>query len=99
MPNNKIALDLAATLGEPIPATGANPAGDKSGGYDSYSAKDIVDQFSNKKYKPDIIINAGRLPKRKPSTLVKIEGSGVEILRVGPLSKKQIEKVIQKNDP
>lgn len=92
MPKNKIALDLAVTLGEPIPATGANPAGDKSGGYDSYSVNDIIDQFKDKKYKPDIIINAGRLPKRKPSTLVKIDGAKIEILREGPVTKKQILK-------
>lgn len=90
MPNNQIALDLAATLGEPIPATGANPAG----GYDAYSAQDIVDQFRDKKYKPDIIVNAGRLPKRKPSTLVKIDGKKIEILRFGPITSKEINKVL-----
>lgn len=90
MPNNFIALDLAKNLGKPIPATSANPAG----GYDSYTAKDIVDQFKDKKYKPDIIINAGKLKKRKPSTLVKISQGQIEILRPGPISLKQIQKAL-----
>jgi tRNA threonylcarbamoyl adenosine modification protein (Sua5/YciO/YrdC/YwlC family) len=91
MPDNRIALDLASSLGEPIPATSANPGG----GYDCYKVSDIVEQFKNKKYKPDIIINAGRLPKKKPSTLVKIIENGVEILRQGPVNKKQILNAVK----
>jgi L-threonylcarbamoyladenylate synthase len=94
MPNNIIAWELAQAFRKPLPATSANPSGEKSSGYDSYSLKDILKQFADKKYKPDIIINAGTLPRRKPSTLVKIDGDKIEILRPGPISKKQILKVV-----
>jgi len=89
MPKNKIALDLAKNLGRPITTTSANISGKK----DCYSGKDVVDQFRNKKLKPDIIINAGKLPKRKPSTVVRIDpGKGYFIYRQGPITEKQILK-------
>ncbi len=60
---------------------------------------DIIKQFSKQKHKPDIIIDAGRLAKRKPSTLLKINhrvtGKGYEILRPGPITEKQIKQVLK----
>lgn len=90
-PNNKIALRLARDLKKPITTASANPP-NHLGGYDSYSPRDVTSQFAKKKYRPDLILDAGRLPKRKPSTFVKIQGNKIEILRQGPISKKQIQK-------
>lgn len=95
MPKNKIALDLSRQLGRAITATSANPSAHLSGGYDSYSVKDVYEQFKSKKHKPDIIINFGKLPKRKPSTLVKITQGAAEILRRGPVSEKEIFKTLK----
>lgn len=96
MPKNQIALDIVKTLQKPITATSANPSAHLSGGYDSYSAEDIIKQFSKQKHKPDIIIDAGKLPKRKPSTLVKILADGeIEILRAGSITKEQITKILK----
>ena len=89
-PKNKIALDLAKYLKKPITATSANLAGRP----DCYSAKDIIAQFQNQKLKPDIIINAGKLSKRKPSTVVKIDGGQVEVLRSGPVSTARISYIL-----
>ncbi len=86
MPKNKIALDLARILKSPITATSAN----RSGEPDCYSADDVIRQFNKSKFKPDIIINAGKLPLRKPSTVVKMSNNQVVILRAGPISEKQI---------
>lgn len=86
MPKNKTALDLAEALTRPITATSAN----LSGMADCYTTDDIISQFKNEKYKPDVIINAGRLPKNKPSTLVRAFDDVVKILREGPVSEKQI---------
>jgi len=90
-PNNRIAHDLAHKLGRPISATSANI----SGKGDCYSLNDILKNFRGQKHKPDIIINAGRLPKRKPSTLSKIDGSIVTILRHGPITEKQIKNALK----
>ena len=81
MPKNKIALDLSRLLKNPITATSAN----RSGEPDCYSADEVLSQFQKSKYKPDIIINAGRLLKRKPSTVVKIDNHKISILRQGPV--------------
>jgi L-threonylcarbamoyladenylate synthase len=85
-PKNKIALDLSKILKRPITATSAN----RSGKPDCYSVDEVISQFKKSKYKPDIIINAGKLKHRKPSTVVKIDDNQLEILRPGPISKKQI---------
>ncbi len=93
---NNFALDLAKKAG-PITATSANPASEK-GGFDSYSSKDLLKQFNKRKLKPDIIIDAGKLKKIKPSTFVKLSTKGqgnqqevdLEILRAGPITEKQI---------
>jgi len=91
LPDNLIARDLAKVLDRPISATSAN----QSGQPDSYSLKDILNNFQKAKHKPDIIINAGRLPKRKPSTLIKVEGLEITILRRGPVSEKQIKSILK----
>jgi L-threonylcarbamoyladenylate synthase len=90
MPNNKIALDLAKHLKCPITATSANLSGQP----DCYSADEIIAQFTKQKHKPNIIINAGKLPKRKPSTLVRVFDNEVKILRQGPVSEKQITSLL-----
>ncbi len=85
-PKNSIALDLAKFLKQPITTTSANMSGEP----ECYSAEDLLKQFGKAKYKPDIIINVGRLAKRKPSTLVKIENGQTIILRPGPINNKQV---------
>ena len=91
MPNNKIALDLSATLKKPITATSANVAGQP----DCYSAEEINKQYKNQKRKPDIIINFGKLFKQKPSTIVKVENNLIQIIRQGPITEKQLNKVLK----
>lgn len=91
--DNKFALYLAKAAG-PITATSANIAGEK-GGFDSYSAQDVIRQFAGRKYKPDLIIDAGQLKKTKPSTFVKISPEKIEILRPGPISAGQIQKALK----
>lgn len=90
MPKNQIALDLAKVLRRPITATSAN----QSGQADCYDIGPILKQFSKARHKPDIIINAGRLPKKKPSTVVKISGGSLGILRLGPVSRAQIKRAL-----
>ncbi len=91
--DNKFALKLAKNAG-PITATSANIASEK-GGFDSYRAEDVIKQFAGRKYKPDLIIDAGRLKKTKPSTFVKISPGKIEILRRGPITAGQIQKALK----
>ncbi len=89
-PKNNIALDLAKYLKSPITTTSANVSGKP----ECYSVEDLLKQFGKTKFKPDIIINSGQLVKRKPSTIVKIDGKKVEVLREGLISEKQIKKLL-----
>lgn len=89
-PANGFALELVKKFGKPITATSANPSALLSKGYDSYSAEDVISQFKNKKHKPDLIIDAGRLKKNKPSTFIRIRGGKIELLRKGPIALSKI---------
>ncbi len=97
-PGHRVALDLAKGLGAPITATSANPSGRRRRGVDSYSIADILKQFEQQEHRPDIILDAGRLPRRKPSTVVRVSDSIVKILRSGPVTKRQIIKVLKQHN-
>lgn len=78
---NPIALAIVKKLGAPLISTSANLSGDAPG----YQIKDIISQFKDKSNKPDLIIDAGKLPKIDTSTVVKAGDKGVKILRQGPV--------------
>ncbi|GAC1574765.1 MAG: hypothetical protein NVS3B9_6800 [Candidatus Doudnabacteria bacterium] len=96
MPKTNFALLLVQSLGKPISATSANPSGKLRGGFDSYSAKDVINQFDKQKYQPDLVIDAGNLKKVSPSTFVIVRNNIVQIRRDGPVSENMIFKVLQK---
>ncbi|MDQ3018938.1 MAG: L-threonylcarbamoyladenylate synthase [bacterium] len=91
-PNHAIPLDIVKTIKGSITATSANV----SGMPDCYSGDEIIAQYKNRKLKPDILIYVKSLPKKKPSTVLKIEGDRYTILRQGPITEKQIQKVLNK---
>lgn len=95
MPNNKIALALVKKLNRPITTPSANPP-DSLGGYDSYSIQESYRQFVDKKHQPDLFLDAGKLPRRRPSTIVRIENGKIKILRKGPITKIQIKRILKK---
>jgi L-threonylcarbamoyladenylate synthase len=78
---NKVANLLANKLGRPITATSAN----LSGGENCYSIGAALGQLSKQKYQPDLILDAGKLKKRKPSTIVKVQGNKIKLLRQGEI--------------
>ena len=102
VPNSKIARKLSRAIGEPIFSTSAN----LSGKSECYSAKDVIKQFYHRKNipsavdrlraKPDLIFDGGRLRKKKPSTIIKVVGDKIEILRQGPVRIMNYELRIKK---
>ena len=74
-----VAAALAQALGRPLISTSANISGQEP----SYSAKEVIQMFENQKYQPDILIDAGELPKNLPTTMVRVVDGEVEILRQG----------------
>ncbi len=91
-PKHKIALELAGKLGKPITTTSANVSGKLS----CYSVPEVAKQFARSVRKPDYYIDGGKLKKTKPSTVVSLDKGHVTILRLGPVSETQIQRIIRK---
>ena len=79
VPDKKLARDLAKIIGKPLIATSANVTGKKT----LYDSKKIIKQFKNKKFQPDLIIDAGPLKTKKTSTIVEVTRNQIKILRPG----------------
>lgn len=72
---------LVQALGRPFVSTSANRAGNPS----PYTIEEVLTEFSSQKNQPDIVIDAGSLPRNKPSTIVRLVGDTLEIVRQGEI--------------
>ncbi len=86
IPANELALKIIAALGKPVVATSANISGKAP----PISAEEAMAQLSD----VDLVIDAGKLAERVPSTIYDPETG--EVLREGKISKKEIEAVLRK---
>ncbi len=83
IPDYPLVLELLKQYDAPITATSANASYQKT----PYTIDDVLSSISKKqKDLIDLIIDAGRLPKRKPSTVVDTTLDTVHIVREGALS-------------
>lgn len=82
--SSPVAKIICLSLSRPITATSANISGKK----ELYSDKSVTMEFSGRRYKPDFIFPGGRIPKRKPSTIVEARGNKIIILRQGEIKLK-----------
>ncbi|MEM5792863.1 MAG: L-threonylcarbamoyladenylate synthase [Candidatus Aenigmatarchaeota archaeon] len=80
IPNHDLVLKIIKSFGKPITSTSANETNKKT----PYKIEDILDNIDDKKKKLlDLIIDAGELPKNKPSTVVNTTLNELKILREG----------------
>lgn len=80
IPKYPLIVDLARRFGKPISATSANLGGKPP----HYSAETLLNELPEKKKRLiDLVIDAGKLPKNKPSTIVDMSTSDIKILRRG----------------
>lgn len=89
IPDCKFIKVLMENLDFPITATSANISGKPASG----DIKEILEQFKNQRFKPDLVLDAGVLPRTQPSTVIDLTGPKPKILRVGPVSKNELEKL------
>ncbi len=75
--SNKKARQLVEAFGGPITTTSANKAGEPH----TYKVED----FMNQGLVPEFILDAGQIGKTPPSTIVKVMGDNVEVLREGTI--------------
>lgn len=80
--SHPIARALAKGLGRPIVATSAN----RSGQPPAFSCRALSPLLTGKDGSGVVyVVNVGALPKQKPTTIVKIIGNDVEVLRQGKI--------------
>ena len=93
--DNKFMADLARKLGRPFTATSANLAGRSA----HYSVESFLKSLSERKEQMiDLIIDGGKLPKNKPSTVINAVGDEIEILRRGDVVAGQGLSLISKSE-
>lgn len=80
-----LARRLARALGRPLVSTSAN----FGGAAECYSVEEVSKQLGPKILEKVVVLGGGRLPKRKPSTIVRIKENGEkEIVRQGAIKPK-----------
>jgi len=95
IPDNKYIHDLVKILRKPITATSAN----LSGRTPNYSIESFLRPLSNKKKEMiDLIVDAGKLPRNKPSTVIDATESEIKILRRGDLITGKSTSLISKSE-
>ena len=85
IPDHPVALALLRTIG-PLAVTSANI----SGADNSMTADQVLEQLNGRFH---LIIDGGRTPGGVPSTVIDCTTTEIEILRDGPISLKQIQKI------
>lgn len=89
IPKYRLVNILLKKLNRPLAGTSANISG-KAG---SDKIKEVLNQFKNKKFQPDLVIDAGNLKKSKPSTIIDLTESRSKFLRIGRFSKKKLLEI------
>ena len=77
IPNYKLILILINKLNLPLAETSANMSGKPA----STKIKEVLKQFKNQKYQPDLVLDAGNLKKSRPSTVIDLTVLPPKILR------------------
>jgi L-threonylcarbamoyladenylate synthase len=80
-----VARELSRQLGRPVVSTSAN----RSGGTNPYRLADVLRDFG---VAPDLVLDGGRLPRRRPSTIVRCSPDGCGIMRLGAVSPEKIRE-------
>ena len=86
IPAHPVPIALIRGLGTPIVGTSANLSGQPS----ALTADEVYGQLGDK---IDFVIDGGRCPGGKESTIIDITGEKAVILREGAISRKEIEQV------
>ncbi|RLC34346.1 hypothetical protein DRH14_03185, partial [Candidatus Shapirobacteria bacterium] len=95
IPDNQYILDLIKLLNRPITATSAN----LSGRSPHYSVESFLKRLSDKKKKMiDVAVDAGKLARKKPSTVIDSRDSKIKILREGDMLISSAERFISKSE-
>ncbi len=87
MPNNEIAIELIEKAKVPIAAPSANISGKPSG----TNIEDIIEELQDK---VDYILDGGFTDIGLESTVIRVIGDEINILRPGKITKEELEEVV-----
>jgi len=76
---------------EPITSTSANISGEVS----LVHSLDVINTFNKVRSRPDLFLDAGDLPESPASTILDLTSQSPKITRVGPISKKDLMKILK----
>lgn len=82
---------LLKSFGYPIVSTSANISGEGPTG----DINVVLDSFANRHWRPDLIIDAGVLPKSNPSVIIDCSTDKPKLLRVGPSTPEELLKLME----
>ena len=79
IPDNKLTNLLSQNLDFPYTATSCNITGEP----EFYDSGKLIRYFSQREFKPDIVVDTGELPYNLPSTVASLVGDKVTTIRTG----------------
>lgn len=88
IPAHPVPIALSEGIGAPIVGTSANLSGKPS----ALTAGEVYSQFGNK---IDLVVDGGRCPGGKESTIVDVTGEKLVILREGAITREELEQVYE----
>lgn len=95
IPAYPLAINIVKTLGKPITATSANASYQKR----PYRISDILDHLSEKqKQLIGLVLDAGELPRREPSTVIDTTFDDSTVLRQGKITIGQKNTVLTRSE-
>jgi L-threonylcarbamoyladenylate synthase len=86
--SHPVAAMIVEYAGVPVTAASANPEGVPP----AFDIKKVMKYFDGK---VDVVVDSGRLKKRKPSTMVDMKGKEPKLVRVGPISFSKIKSAVR----
>lgn len=94
IPDNSPIIQLVEKFGKPITATSANLSGRPA----HYSVETLLHEFpQSKKNMIDLIVDGGKLPRNKPSTVIDLTTPEIKIMRHGDVDIKDSQTFISRS--
>jgi L-threonylcarbamoyladenylate synthase len=91
IPDDRFIDELLIKFGYPLTSTSANI----SGQVPTNDINKIIEIFSKSTEKPDLIIDAGILPKSEPSMIIDLTGDKPKILRISPTKPEKLLELLE----
>jgi len=89
-PNHPVILRLLAMLGQPLAVTSAN----RSGSASPLTAEEVLAQLAGR---IDAVVDGGRCPGGRPSTVLSLAVEPPQLLRTGPIGSSELSEALEQS--